>query len=155
MEQGIKAYARPETNFEIEALNGEKVTFRIIHWSPTTVFTRIPLVGRYFAVPISMLVGTKPGDEDFAEVIPSALLQLFNTMEEQNLMQFLFTMLQDVYYKNESVVDKFDIVFMGKSDVLIQLVAKIVEINYAPFFKTGFSKLMTSIMPVVGLDKQN
>lgn len=151
--QVMKGLARPETNFEITSISGEKMNFRIIHWKPTTVFARIPLVGKYFAVPMSMLVGTKPEEVDFAEAVPAALLQLFNTMEENNLVSFIGTLLDGVYYNNMSVSENFDTVFMDKSDVVIQLITKVVEINYGPFFKTGFANLMTSLMPVVNLGK--
>ncbi len=149
----MKSLARPETNLEVESLSGEKMSFRIIHWKPTTVFSRIPLVGKYFAVPLSMLVGVKPEETDLAEVIPAALLQLFNTMEENDLISFIGTLLEGVYYNNQSVTENFDNVFQGKSDVVVHVITKVIEINYGPFFKTGFNNLMTSLLPVVNLSK--
>lgn len=149
----MKSLSRPETEFMGQTAMGEQMKFRIIHWSPTKVFQRIPMVGKYFYVPVSMMAGYKADDPAFADAIPAALLQLFNTMEENDLIGFLGTILDDVYYNNKRVVENFDAVFLGKNEVVLQLVAKVLEVNYAPFFKIGFENLMTSIIPVAGLDQ--
>lgn len=149
----MKTLARPETEHSVKSLSGETMNFRIMHWRPTTVFARIPIVGKYFAVPMSMLVGTKPEDTDLAEVIPVALVQLFNTMEENDLVAFIHMLLDGVYYNNQLVNENFDTVFQGKVDVVVELITKVIEINYGPFFKTGFTNLMTSLLPVVNLSK--
>lgn len=145
--------ARPETRHVINTLTGEKMEFRIIHWNPTTVFSRIPLIGRYFGVPLSMLINTQDSQTDISEVLPAALIQLFNTMEEHDIMFFISQVLEDVMYENMPVMDKFNEIFMKNPSVVIELVAKVVEIHYAPFFKTGFSNLISSLMPVVNLNK--
>lgn len=149
----MKRLAAPETAFTAECLNGEKMNFRIIHWSPTKTFARISKIGKYFAVPIAMMIDSKPGDANFSEALPAALLQLFNTMDEDNLLEFISMLMDEVYFENKSVLENFDSLFMGRNEVIIQLMAKVVEINYSPFFKTGFGKLISSIIPVVGLSK--
>lgn len=152
-QSAMKRLAAPETTFTAECLSGEKLNFRIIHWSPTKTFSRISKIGKYFAVPVSMMVDSKPGDPSFSEALPAALLQLFNTMDEDDILQFIALLLDEVYYDGISVLENFDRLFMGKNEVIIQLMAKVVEINYSPFFKTGFGKLISSIIPVVGLSK--
>lgn len=149
----IKRLAAPETEFSAECLSGEKMKFRFIHWSPTKTFSRMSKIGKYFAVPISMMVDAKPGESSFSEALPAALLQLFNTMEEDDLLSFVALLLDEVYYNNTAVVEQFDSLFFGKNEIILQLMAKSVEINYGPFFKTGFGKLISSIVPVVGLSK--
>lgn len=149
----MKTMAKPETELVAETASGEEMKFRIIHWSPSKVFQRISIVGKYFYVPVSMIASIKPEDPNFADAIPGALLQLFNTMEENDFIGFLATMLDDVYYKNAPVVQNFDTVFLGKNEVVLQVVAKVLEVNYGPFFKTGFANLMTSIVPVANMAK--
>lgn len=150
----MKALAKPETIFVAKTAKGEQMKFRIMHWSPTKVFSRISVVGKYFYVPFSMLGSVRPGDEGFEDAIPAALIQLFNTMEENDLLVFLATMLDEVIYNNQSVVQTFDETFLGKTEVVIQLLAKVLEVNYGPFFEIGFKELITSIMPVVKLNNQ-
>lgn len=149
----MKSVARPETEFTAKTAKGEQMKFRIMHWSPSKVFARIPLVGKYFYVPASMISSLKSDDPGFAETIPAALLHLFNTMEENDLLGFLATMLDDVYYNNQQVVQNFDTVFLGRNEVVLQIVAKVLEVNYAPFFETGFESLLTSVLPVASLSK--
>lgn len=149
----MKSLARPESEFIGETASGEKMKFRIIHWTPTKTFSRIALVGKYFAVPVSMLGNANPDDGSFSELLPAALLQLFNTMEEHDFCSFIATVLDEVYYENANVVENFDKVFLGKNELVIQLISKVLEVNYAPFFKTGFANLMTSIVPVTSLAK--
>lgn len=149
----MQTLARPETRFTGKTAKGESMEFRIIHWSPSKVFSRISLVGKYFYVPASMLIGTEGDSEAFAEALPAALLHLFNTMEEKDFIHFIATMLDEVMYQNKSVVQEFDKVFLGKNEVVIQLIAKVLEVNYAPFFSTGFESLLTSILPVTSLHK--
>lgn len=144
--------ARPETKFSVKTLTGENMEFRIVHWKPTEVFSRIPLIGRYFYVPMSMLLSSDKSEVDFSEVIPAALIQLFNTMEHHNIVHFISEILDSVIYQNNPVMNNFDEVFMKNPDVVIELVAKVVEIHYSPFFKTGFSKLITSLMPAIKLN---
>lgn len=153
MQSSMKRLAAPETEFIAECVSGEKMKFRIIHWSPTKTFSRISKIGKYFAVPVSMMIDSKPGEVSFSEALPAALLQLFNTMEEDDLLSFIALLLDEVYYNNESVLQNFDSIFMGKNEAIIQVIAKVVEINYSPFFKTGFGKLISSIIPVLGLNK--
>jgi len=151
----MKAIAKPETLLTAKTARGEEMKFRIIHWSPTKVFSRISIVGKYFYVPFSMLGSVRPGDEGFEDAIPAALIQLFNTMEENDLLLFLGTMLDDVYYNNQPVTQTFDATFLGKTEVVIQVLAKVLEVNYGPFFEIGFKDLITSIMPVVRLNNQD
>jgi hypothetical protein len=153
--QAMKAVARPETEFVARTAKGEQMKFRLLHWSPTKVFSRIPLVGKYFYVPFSMLGSVTPQDEAFADALPAALIQLFNTMEENDLLVFLGTILDDVYYNNQPVTQTFDTTFLGKHEVVLQVVAKVLEVNYAPFFEIGFESLITSILPVVKLGNQD
>ena len=94
----IQKYARPEEVVEIPLDGNRSVTFRIMKWSPSKVFDRIPELGSVLVVPMTMYsTATMSADEDLESRIAMALIQLFAGLEEKNLTVFLRKILDEVY----------------------------------------------------------
>lgn len=152
---GVKDYAKPEVEYEVTLDSGNVAKFRIIKWSPTEVFNKLSKIGKVFAVPFSMVATASPEEgSTLSEVLPMALIHFFTTMEEEGMTDFFKMILKDVYINNESVVEKFDIIFMEHPEIVMELVAKVVEIHYAPFFKRGFGNLLSSMNLVNNLGQK-
>lgn len=151
----IQRYARPEEIVEIELEPGKTVTFRILKWSPTKVFERIPELGSVLAVPMIMYdTATMSADEDLEARIAMALIQLFSGLEEKNLALFLQKILDEVYTEaGHNVSENFDELFFAHPELVIDLSAKVLEVNYSPFFKRGFGKLLTQFKGIESLAK--
>lgn len=151
----IQKFARPEEIVQIELDEGRSVTFRILKWSPTKVFERIPELGSVLAVPMIMYdTATMSADEDLEARIAMALIQLFSGLEEKNLAVFLQKILDEVYTESgHSVSENFDELFFAHPELVIELTAKVLEVNYSPFFKRGFGKLLTQFKGIESLAK--
>lgn len=151
----IQKFARPEEIIEIQLEPGKTVTFRILKWSPTKVFERIPELGSVLAVPMIMYdTATMSADEDLEARIAMALIQLFSGLEEKNLALFLQKILDEVYTEaGHNVSENFDELFFAHPELVIELAAKVLEVNYSPFFKRGFSKLLTQFKGIENLAK--
>ncbi len=151
----IQKFARPEEIVQIELDEGRSVTFRILKWSPTKVFERIPELGSVLAVPMIMYdTATMSADEDLEARIAMALIQLFSGLEEKNLAVFLQKILDEVYTEaGHSVSENFDELFFAHPELVIELAAKVLEVNYSPFFKRGFGKLLTQFKGIESLAK--
>ena len=154
-DQTIQKFARPEEIVEIELEPGKTVTFRILKWSPTKVFERIPELGSVLAVPMIMYdTATMSADEDLEARIAMALIQLFSGLEEKNLAFFLQKILDEVYTESgHNVAENFDELFFAHPELVIDLAAKVLEVNYSPFFKRGFGKLLTQFKGIESLAK--
>lgn len=151
----IQKFARPEEIVDIELDEGRSVKFRILKWSPTKVFERIPELGSVLAVPMIMYdTATMSADEDLEARIAMALIQLFSGLEEKNLALFLQKILDEVYTESgHSVSENFDELFFAHPELVIELTAKVLEVNYSPFFKRGFGKLLTQFKGIESLAK--
>lgn len=151
----IQKFARPQEIVQIELEPGKTVTFRILKWSPTKVFERIPELGSVLAVPLIMYdTATMSADEDLEPRIAMALIQLFSGLEEKNLATFLRKILDEVYTESEyNVSENFDEIFFAHPELVIDLAAKVLEVNYSPFFKRGFGKLLTQFKGIESLMK--
>ncbi|WNL63491.1 hypothetical protein [Citrobacter phage Tr1] len=151
----IQKFARPEEIVEIPLDNDRTVTFRILKWSPTKVFERIPELGSVLAVPLVMFDTAKmSADEDLEARIAMALIQLFSGLEEKNLALFLRKILDEVYTESgHNVSENFDELFFAHPELVIDLTAKVLEVNYSPFFKRGFGKLLTQFQGIESLAK--
>lgn len=132
-----------KTEFKVD----ERV-YTIAHWSPTKVYRNIPKVGRYFIIPISTIIGeianTPKGEEvDLSEAIPTALMYLFQTMDDNDIMDFYNVILDDVYFDGKPVMSDFDNIFSENTFDVIDIVAEVIRINYVvPFSqKKGLSSL--------------
>ncbi|HAZ7467476.1 TPA: hypothetical protein J7723_001824, partial [Escherichia coli] len=78
----IAKFARPEVMVEIDLDEGRSVKFRVLKWSPTKVFERIPELGSVLAVPMTMYnTALMSADEDLEARIAMALIQLFSGLE--------------------------------------------------------------------------
>lgn len=149
----IQQYARPEVVVNIDIDETRHVKFRILKWSPTKVFERIPELGSVLAVPMIMYdTATMSADEDLEPRIAMALIQLFSGLEEKNLALFLRKILDEVYTESEyNVSENFDEIFFAHPELVIDLAAKVLEVNYGPFFKRGFGKLLTQFKGIESL----
>lgn len=151
----IQQYARPEEIVDIQLDESRSVRFRILKWSPTKVFERIPELGSVLAVPMIMYdTATSSADEDLEARIAMALIQLFSGLEEKNLALFLQKILDEVYTESgHNVSENFDELFFAHPELVIELTAKVLEVNYSPFFKRGFGKLLTQFRGIESLAK--
>ena len=149
----IQQYARPEVVVTIDIDETRHVKFRILKWSPTKVFERIPELGSVLAVPMIMYdTATMSAEEDLEPRIAMALIQLFSGLEEKNLALFLRKILDEVYTESEyNVSENFDEIFFNHPELVIDLAAKVLEVNYGPFFKRGFGKLLTQFKGIESL----
>ena len=124
-------------------------TYVLAHWSPTKMYRNIPKVGRYFAIPASTVIGTifnaqQEGLEaDLSEAIPTALMYLFQTMEDNDIMDFYKIIFDDVYLNDKLIMSDFDGIFADNPFDPIDLIVEVLRINYVvPFSqKKGLSSL--------------
>ena len=124
-------------------------TYVLAHWSPTKMYRNIPKIGRYFVIPASTVIGTifnaqQEGLEaDLSEAIPTALMYLFQTMEDNDIMDFYKIMFDDVYLDGNNVMEDFDKTFENNEFDPIDLLVEVLRINYVvPFSqKKGLSSL--------------
>ena len=131
-----------------ELVIGER-TYVLAHWSPTKMYRNIPKIGRYFVIPASTVIGEifkaqQEGTEvDLSEAIPTALMYLFQTMEDNDIMDFYKIIFEDVYLDNKLIMDDFDGIFAENPFDPIDLIVEVLRINYVvPFSqKKGLSSL--------------
>ena len=131
-----------------ELVIGER-TYVLAHWSPTKMYRNIPKIGRYFVIPASTVIGEifkaqQEGTEvDLSEAIPTALMYLFQTMEDNDIMDFYKIIFEDVYLDNKLIMDDFDGIFADNPFDPIDLLVEVLRINYVvPFSqKKGLSSL--------------
>ena len=124
-------------------------TYVLAHWSPTKMYRNIPKIGRYFVIPASTVIGEifnaqQEGTEvDLSEAIPTALMYLFQTMEDNDIMDFYKIMFDDVYLDGNNVMEDFDKTFENNEFDPIDLLVEVLRINYVvPFSqKKGLSSL--------------
>ena len=124
-------------------------TYVLAHWSPTKMYRNIPKIGRYFVIPASTVIGEifkaqQEGTEvDLSEAIPTALMYLFQTMEDNDIMDFYKIIFEDVYLDNKLIIDDFDGIFADNPFDPIDLIVEVLRINYVvPFSqKKGLSSL--------------
>ena len=149
----IQKFARPEEVVEIALDDNRTVTFRVLKWSPSKVFERVPELGSVLAVPMTMYnTALMSADEDLESRIAMALIQLFAGLEEKNLTTFLRKILDEVYTQDGyNVSENFDELFMAHPELVLDLTAKVLEVNYGPFFKRGFGKLLTQFKAMENL----
>lgn len=154
--------ARPEVKVDINIDEERKATFRIVRWSPTKVFERLPELGSVLAIPAVMYsaaeenagLGVLDGERSYEEGIAMALMQLFNGLDQKNLSEFIKKILDDVYTESGySVKDNFDEIFKEHPELVIDLLAATLEANYGPFFKRGFKNLLNPLRKVAELNR--
>lgn len=108
----------------------------------------MPKIGKYFVVPLSIVMSS--GDaENLSDTIPTAVVYLFNEMEENDIMDLFQIILEDTHLQGQSVAPKIDEIFMEDPQELLELVAKVLEVNYKSFFqKKGFESLLKMVSPI-------
>ena len=124
-------------------------TYVLAHWSPTKMYRNIPKIGRYFVIPASTVIGEifkaqQEGTEvDLSEAIPTALMYLFQTMEDNDIMDFYKIIFDDVYLNDKLIMSDFDGIFADNPFDPIDLIVEVLRINYVvPFSqKKGLSSL--------------
>ena len=130
-------------------------TYVLAHWSPTKMYRNIPKIGRYFAIPASTIIGTifnsqQDGVEtDLSEAIPTALMYLFQTMEDNDIMDFYKIMFDDVYLNDKQVMSDFDGIFADNPFDPIDLIVEVLRINYVvPFSQKKVLSSLTNLAAI-------
>lgn len=128
-------------------VNGEQKELISNSWSPQKCFSRLPKIGKAFAVPMSMLM--KGGSEEgFAEVLPEVLFMLFTQMEEQDVWE-LFTMITEDVHVSSTERLNLDVHFGNDLGAILNVVGATLKQNYGSLFSgKGLSSLMESMMGV-------
>ena len=124
-------------------------TYVLAHWSPTKMYRNIPKIGRYFVIPASTVIGEifkaqqEDTEVDLSEAIPTALMYLFQTMEDNDIMDFYKIIFDDVYLNDKLIMSDFDGIFADNPFDPIDLIVEVLRINYVvPFSqKKGLSSL--------------
>jgi len=153
----IVQYAKPEVSVELTTDAGNTVTFRIMHWTPSKVFNRLPEYGSVLAVPMVMYSTAEEfaTQEDYEQKIAMALIQLFSGLEQRVLADFLKSILDEVYTASgDSVSENFDAIFIKHPYLVIELASKVLEVNYGPFFKRGFGGILSQLQGIKTLNEK-
>ena len=150
--EGIK----PEERVTIKVDDKHELTFRLIKWSPSKVLKRLPEYGSLLAVPLSMYPKEEDiGFNDYEQKIAMSLLQFFVGLEEKQLDSLVKEILDEVYTdKGQSISMFMDELFIKCPEILTDLCAKVLEINYAPFMRRGFSGALTQLRGLVPLSQK-
>jgi hypothetical protein len=151
----LAKHAKPEVISEFTLDNGKTVKFRIMRWSPTKVFNRLPEYGTVIGVPLVMYnTAEQLAGQDYEEKIGMALIQLFSGLEERVLAEFLKSILDEVYSESGvSISENFDEMFILHPYLVIEIASKVLEVNYGPFFKRGFGNLLTQFQTIKTLNE--
>lgn len=124
--------------------NGQTVI--IHHWSTLKALSKMPKLGRYFAVPISTIFGSFADANisqkaNFAEDLPTALVYFFGQLEEKGL-EDLISMLMDGVTDMMGQPINLDNGNFTALDVL-KLITEVIKANYSDFFDKGaFQKVV-------------
>lgn len=163
MMQGI--LTTKQTNIDIEFEYGKKM-FTINHWGPDRFWSNMPLIGKFIVTPISVLLGSALGgmksvsvDQleevassiNLAESLPTAIIMLFETMQEEDINKFFSILFSTTYIDNGTVCvgQNVDKVFMREPYAMVDLAVKVLEVNYGPFFKRkGLFGLLKTALPM-------
>lgn len=115
----------------------------ITHWSPTKNLKNLPIIGKYFAVPIATVIGSiAQGGGNFSEALPTAFLYLFDKMEQEDITKLFNLILEDVYIESTGEKANLDKHFDGKLYELLEVLGNVLKVNYDCFFrKDGFASL--------------
>lgn len=129
--------------------------FLITHWSPTKVMTNLPKIGRYFAVPLSTVAGSlMTGGQNLAEVLPAAVIYLFEQMEADDINKLFDLILADTTIGGVDKKIDIDETFQDNVMDLITLTTKVLEVNYGCFFEKGGFASLQGLMSKLGMVHQ-
>lgn len=130
---------RPTTEIDLVGHN-----FIITHWSPMVCMHNLPKIGRIIAVPIGAIGGELlNGGRNLAEVLPTALVYLFEQLDDQSIDELFKILFSDVTVDGVDKVDP-DKLFAGNLFAMLKLAGKVLEVNYGSFFtQEGLDGLMS------------
>lgn len=116
--------------------------FTIYHWPPSKTLANMPKIGRFLAVPLGTIAGSiATGGENFQDALPTALLYVFDHMDEGGL-EVIDTLLEGIEVNSMGGKIDIDTVFEDNIMDLFTVLQKVIEINYGCFFsKSGFGNL--------------
>lgn len=130
---------RPTTEIDLVGHN-----FIITHWSPMVCMHNLPKIGRIIAVPMGAIGGELlNGGRNLAEVLPTALVYLFEQLDDQSIDELFKILFSDVIVDGVDKVDP-DKLFAGNLFAMLKLAGKVLEVNYGSFFtQEGLDGLMS------------
>lgn len=130
---------RPTTEIDLVGHN-----FIITHWSPMVCMHNLPKIGRIIAVPMGAIGGELlNGGRNLAEVLPTALVYLFEQLDDQSIDELFKILFSDVTVDGVDKVDP-DKLFTGNLFAMLKLAGKVLEVNYGSFFtQEGLDGLMS------------
>lgn len=132
---------RPTTEIDLVGHN-----FVINHWGPRQAMHNLPRIGRIIAVPMGAIGGELlSGGKNLAEVLPTALVYLFEQLDDKSIDELFNILFADVVVDG---VDKVDIdkLFVGNLFAMLKLAGKVLEVNYGSFFtQEGLDGLMSML----------
>lgn len=148
--------AKPEDKITIKVDDKHELTFRLVKWNPTKVLNRLPKYGSLLAVPMAMYPKEEEkGYSDYEQKIAMAFLQFFTGIDQQEFDVLVKEILDEAYTeKGQSLSIFMDELFIKCPDILIELCAKVLEVNYAPFIRRGFSGVLTQLKGLVPLSQK-
>ena len=132
---------RPTTEIDLVGHN-----FIITHWSPMVCMHNLPKIGRIIAVPMGAIGGELlNGGRNLAEVLPTALVYLFEQLDDQSIDELFKILFSDVTVDGVDKVDP-DKLFAGNLFAMLKLAGKVLEVNYGSFFtQEGLDGLMSML----------
>nr|DAM57267.1 MAG TPA: tail assembly chaperone protein [Caudoviricetes sp.] len=132
---------RPTTEIDLVGHN-----FIITHWSPMVCMHNLPKIGRIIAVPMGAIGGELlNGGRNLAEVLPTALVYLFEQLDDQSIDELFKILFSDVTVDGVDKVDP-DKLFTGNLFAMLKLAGKVLEVNYGSFFtQEGLDGLMSML----------
>lgn len=130
---------RPTTEIDLVGHN-----FIITHWSPMVCMHNLPKIGRIIAVPMGAIGGELlNGGRNLAEVLPTALVYLFEQLDDRSIDELFKILFSDVTVDGVDKVDP-DKLFAGNLFAMLKLAGKVLEVNYGSFFtQEGLDGLMS------------
>lgn len=152
----LSVNAKPEEKITIKVDDEHELTFRLIKWSPSKIFKRLPEYGKLLAAPMSMYPKEEErGYADYEQKIAMALFQFFGGLEDKDLDTLVREILDEVYVNGQqiNVSEHMDTLFIKCPEILIDLCAKVLDINYSPFLKRGFNGLLTQLKSMEALSR--
>jgi hypothetical protein len=104
----------------------------------------LPKIGRIIAVPMGAIGGELlNGGRNLAEVLPTALVYLFEQLDDQSIDELFKILFSDVTVDGVDKVDP-DKLFAGNLFAMLKLAGKVLEVNYGSFFtQEGLDGLMS------------
>lgn len=132
---------RPTTEIDLVGHN-----FIITHWSPMVCMHNLPKIGKIIAVPMGAIGGELlNGGRNLAEVLPTALVYLFEQLDDQSIDELFKILFSDVTVDGVDKVDP-DKLFAGNLFAMLKLAGKVLEVNYGSFFtQEGLDGLMSML----------